>query len=201
MSRLRDPSAASLLRAFLRGLLLAFVLGAPVAAAASEVYRWVDDEGVTHLSSQKPPPGVRYERVTVPGSGRRTVARATGATSSPAGTPAQRAQRERAVATLQHRECVVALEAIDRHARSGRAVDEDEFRRLQQTADRTCSQDPVQRREQEAQAAKLRVAKGDACVDARNRLAEMLEPGRRPTREQLKLQQEFIEAHCTAPVR
>jgi hypothetical protein len=29
----------------------------------------------------------------------------------------------------------------------------------------------------------------------------MLAPGRKPTREQLKVQQEFIEAHCTAPVR
>jgi hypothetical protein len=29
----------------------------------------------------------------------------------------------------------------------------------------------------------------------------MLEPGGRPTREQLKVQQEFIEDHCKAPVR
>jgi hypothetical protein len=204
MTRLRAQSPAWIRRPDVRGLLLALALAAPVAAFASEVYRWVDDEGVTHLSSQKPPAGVRYERVAVAGTSRRTAARSSASASpglSSSGTPAQRAQREAAVATLQHRECVVALESIDRLARSGRAVDEDEFRRLQQTADRNCSQDPVRRREQEAQAAKLRVAKGDACVEARNRLAEMLEPGRRPTREQLKLQQEFIEAHCTAPVR
>jgi hypothetical protein len=72
---------------------------------------------------------------------------------------------------------------------------------LQQTADRTCSKDPDRRREQEQMAAKLRVAKGDVCVDARNKLADMLEPGRRPSREQLKNQQEFIESHCKAPVR
>jgi dephospho-CoA kinase len=80
-------------------------------------------------------------------------------------------------------------------------VDADDFKRLQQTADRNCSADPDKRREQEQMAAKLRVAKGDVCVDARNKLADMLEPGRRPTREQLKNQQEFIEAHCKAPVR
>jgi hypothetical protein len=57
------------------------------------------------------------------------------------------------------------------------------------------------RREQEDMAARLRVSKGDTCVDARNKLADMLEPGRRPTRDQLKTQQEFIESHCTAPVR
>jgi hypothetical protein len=50
-------------------------------------------------------------------------------------------------------------------------------------------------------AARLRVSKGDTCVDARNKLADMLAPGRRPTRDQLKTQQEFIESHCTAPVR
>ena len=42
---------------------------------------------------------------------------------------------------------------------------------------------------------------GNCLDDARNKLADMLEPGRRPTRDQLKTQQEFIESHCTAPVR
>jgi hypothetical protein len=96
---------------------------------------------------------------------------------------------------------VVALEAIDRMGKGGQAVDPAEFRRLQQTADQNCSKDPVQRGQQEEMAARLRVAKGDTCVDARNQLADMLAPGRKPSREQLKVQQEFIEAHCTAPVR
>ena len=60
---------------------------------------------------------------------------------------------------------------------------------------------PTRRGEQEQMAARLRVAKGDVCVDARNKLASMLEPGKRPTREQLQTQQEFIEGHCTLPVR
>ncbi len=113
----------------------------------------------------------------------------------------QIASRNAVVSELQNRECVVALESIDRIARGGQAVDEADFHRLQQTADQTCSKDPDKRREQEQMAAKLRVAKGDVCVDARNKLADMLEPGRRPSREQLKNQQEFIEAHCKAPVR
>ena len=84
---------------------------------------------------------------------------------------------------------------------AGTAVDATEFRRLQQTADQNCSTDPTVRGKQEEKAARLRVARGDVCVDARNQLADMLEPGRRPTRDQLKTQQEFIESHCTAPVR
>ena len=105
------------------------------------------------------------------------------------------------VTSLRNRECVVALESIDRLAKGGQAVDPAEFSRLQQTADQNCSKDPAVRRQQEDMAARLRVAKGDTCVDARNKLADMLEPGRRPTRDQLKTQQEFIESHCTAPVR
>ena len=111
------------------------------------------------------------------------------------------ARRNDIVTSLQTRECVVALESMDRMAKGGQAVEPSEFRRLQQTADQNCSSDPAVRRQQEDMAAKLRVAKGDVCVDARNKLADMLEPGRRPSREQVKTQQEFIESHCTAPVR
>ena len=116
-------------------------------------------------------------------------------------SPEQVARRNAAISELQNRECVVALESMDRLARSGRPVEPTEFRRLQQTADLNCSKEPATRRQQEEQAAKLRVAKGDVCVEARNKLADMLEPGRRPTREQLKIQQEFIESHCKVPVR
>jgi hypothetical protein len=188
------------------GLIVAgLALWAGPAAAANTVYRWTDASGVVHLSSDKPPNGVKYERMAW------TPSRNASGKRSPAGSPAgnrllaasseQIANRNAVVSELQNRECVVALEAIDRLARGGQAVDEADFRRLQQTADRNCSADPDRRREQEQMAAKLRVAKGDVCVDARNKLADMLEPGHRPTREQLKTQQEFIEAHCKAPVR
>ena len=92
-------------------------------------------------------------------------------------------------------------EAIDRMAKGGTAVEPAEFSRLQQTADQNCSKDPAGRRQQEEMAARLRVSKGDTCIDARNKLADMLEPGQRPSRDQLKTQQEFIESHCTSPVR
>lgn len=179
---------------------------AGTAAAASSVYKWVDAAGVTHLSSSKPPAGTKYERVVLESSRRPTPA---GVTSHPAGvrsgtqvaSAAQVARRNETITSLRNRECVVALESIDRLARGGEAVDPSEFSRLQQTADQNCSEDPAVRRQQEEMAARLRVSKGDACVDARNRLADMLEPGRKPTREQVKAQQEFIESHCTAPVR
>jgi hypothetical protein len=201
----RDPGCRATL------LLLASVLAwaAPVGATTA-VYRWVDANGVTHLSSDRPPAGVQYEALkvgtTTVSTTRRTTSTGKGkpgssATHVAAVSPEQVARRNDAISELRNRECVVALEAIDRLARGGEPVDPTEFRRLQQTADANCSADPAQRRQQEDQAARLRVAKGDACISARNQLAEMLEPGRRPTREQLKSQQEFIEAHCKAPVR
>jgi hypothetical protein len=95
----------------------------------------------------------------------------------------------------------MALETLDRLARDGQAVEPAEFTRLQQTADRNCSKDPAERRQQEEQAARLRVSRGDTCVAARDKLAAMLDGTQRPSREQLQTQQEFIESHCTAPVR
>lgn len=184
---------------------IAVCLGVAPARAGNTVYKWVDPSGVVHLSSDKPPSGVKYERMAWTSSkgtsGKRSVAAPSGSNRLLAASSEQIASRNAVVSELQNRECVVALERIDRLARGGQVVDESEFRRLQQTADQTCSKDPIQRREQEQMAAKLRVAKGDVCVDARNKLADMLEPGKRPTREQLKNQQEFIEAHCKAPVR
>jgi hypothetical protein len=182
------------------------LLGAVTAYASTSVYKWTDASGITHLSSDKPPVGTPYERVTL-ATAKPASKRSGSAGSSPtrvasaATTPEQASRRNEMVTSLQNRECVVALEAIDRMGKSGQAVDPAEFRRLQQTADQNCSKDPVQRGQQEEMAARLRVAKGDTCVDARNKLADMLAPGRKPTREQLKVQQEFIEAHCTAPVR
>lgn len=189
-------------------LLLGFATG---ASASSAVYRWVDASGITHLSSAKPPAGTKYERVVLASTGKAAPSlsgRATyGAANAPAGasltgaSAEQVARRNDVVMSLRNRECVVALESIDRLAKDGQAVEPAEFSRLQQTADQNCSKDPAVRRQQEDMAARLRVSKGDTCIDARNKLADMLEPGRRPTRDQLKTQQEFIESHCTAPVR
>ena len=183
------------------------------AHAGAAVYKWVDDQGVTHLSSERPPSGIKYERMAVgTGAAPRSASGRTGSRGTNGGahpgnvriaavSQEQLSRRTAAISELQNRECVVALEAIDRIAHGRTPVEPAEFRRLQQTADATCSQDPSTRRQQEEQAARLRVSKGDVCVDARNKLADMLEPGRRPTREQLKTQQEFIESHCRAPVR
>jgi hypothetical protein len=180
------------------------VWATPVSASGA-VYKWVDASGVVHLSSEKPPSGVKFERMALApmknGGSKRSASPSSGTNRLLAASSEQLASRNAVVAELQNRECVVSLEAIDRIARSGNVVDPVEFKRLQQTEDQNCSQDPARRREQEDMAARLRVAKGDVCVDARNKLADMLEPGRRPTRDQLKSQQEFIEAHCKAPVR
>jgi hypothetical protein len=206
MARFAKPG--SRLRTALAASVAAWLcLGWQPAVASSTVYRWVDASGVTHLSSQRPPAGVPFERMQVAGSlasssrPRASTSQSSGSTRVAAASSEQVARRSAVVGELQNRECVVSLEAIDRMARSGEPVDPREFERLQQTADRTCSKDPATRRKQEESAARLRVSRGDACVDARTRLADMLEPGHRTTRDQLKAQQEFIESHCTAPVR
>ena len=48
-------------------ILLAVLLASP--AAVAQVYRWVDENGVTHLSSEKPPAGVKAERIDIKTSG------------------------------------------------------------------------------------------------------------------------------------
>jgi len=195
--------------ALLCGLALALCLvGAARNAAAASVYKWVDAAGVTHLSSEKPPSGVKFERLSVASTPSSARPGGTGKNPSVSGgtrvaatTPAQTARRNDTVNALRTRECVMALESLDRMARAGQAVEPVEFTRLQQTADLNCSKDPAERRQQEEQAARLRVSRGDTCVAARNKLAAMLDGTQRPSREQLQTQQEFIETHCTAPVR
>jgi len=175
-------------------------------AASAQVYRWVDNEGVTHLSSEKPPPGVKAERIDIPGTSKRsssTASRPSGSAGSAAApvSAAQVAQREELLGSLRTRECVVALEALERKTSGAEPTGAAEIRRLKQTAELNCSQDPVRRREQEAMAAKLRVANSPACVAARNQLADMLVPGSAADREQLRTQQAFVDEHCTSPIR
>jgi len=204
----RLPRRVSLRLPWLAGLvMLAGLLASPVAPA--QVYRWVDDEGVIHLSSEKPPPGVKAERIDIGGSGKRSnpgVKQGSlsqggkGPTTVPA-SPEVLASRADLLGRLRTRECVIALEALDRKTSGTEPTSADEIRRLKQTAELNCSQDPALRRQQEDMAAKLRIANGPSCVQARNKLADMLAPGSGVPREQLKTQQEFVDEHCTPPVR
>lgn len=182
---------------------LGLLLLAP-AQASSTVYKWVDASGTVHLSSAKPPPGVAYETISVGPSSRatgRTGGRSGSTSRSPPVTPAQAAQRSAVLSGLQNRECVIALEALDRLTSGTAPTNASEIRRLEQTAELNCSKDPARRREQEEMAAKLRVANSADCVEARDRLAKMLEPGASATRAQVQAQRDFVEGHCSAPVR
>jgi len=176
-------------------------------AVADSVYRWVDTEGVTHISSTRPAGNIKADRIDLgrTSSTPRHSASVSGATRSngAAGrvTPAQAAERESLLAHLRERECVYALESLDRIEAGKKSADPAERQRVQQTVNLNCSNQPQRRSEQEGLAAKLRVANGTDCLEARNQLAAMLEPGRHPQRAQLQALQEFIEAHCTAPVR
>jgi hypothetical protein len=177
--------------------------------AVAQVYRWVDDQGVTHLSSEKPPPGVKAERLDIGGSGKRTGTGTKPGSSSQGGkgpttapaSPEVLANRAELLGRLRTRECVIALEALDRKTSGTEPTSADEIRRLKQTAELNCSQDPALRRQQEDMAAKLRIANSPSCVQARNKLADMLAPGSGVPRDQLKTQQAFVDEHCTPPVR
>jgi len=193
----------------LRQLLLVLLLLVPVLAWSDAVYRWTDAEGVIHISSEKPPKGVQAERIDIRSSPSSSKASSSGNRSSSgsasaprsSATPAQVAQREDVLGSLRTRECVIALESLDRLTSGSQPTSATELRRLQQTAELNCSKDPARRREQEEMAAKLRVENSPSCVEARNRLTTLLEPGSKATREQVDAQQDFVESHCTAPVR
>lgn len=188
-------------------------------AGAANVYRWVDADGIVHLSSDKPPAGVRYETVSVsskPGKSASRVPKSGGtpAKATSAGSSAQLAResdrsvagpqaaaRAQVLATLGNRECVIALEGLDRLTSGAQATTAEELRRLQQTADANCSKEPSVRRTQEEMAAQLRVANSPVCAQARNRLWDMLEQGAKVAAAQLKAQQEFVDQRCTSPIR
>ena len=180
------------------------------SAAFGQVYRWVDENGVIHLSSEKPPAGVKAERIDIrtSSSSKRTASssgsRSASGSNQPAPRPAspeQIAGREQLLSQLKTRECVVALEALERKTDGAEPTSATEIKRLKQTAELNCSQDPVRRSQQEEMAAKLRVANSPSCVDARNKLGDMMAPGSNVSRDQVRAQQAFVDEHCTSPIR
>lgn len=186
-------------------VLLCGILSA-MTVSASTVYKWVDEHGTMHLSSSKPPPGVKFETMNVgspsPGGRKSPSGSGAGGTGHASSTsPAQAAQRSEVLASLRNRECVIALEALDRLTSGTQPTSPAEITRLKQTADANCSSDPAHRREQEEMAAQLRVANGPECVKARNELADMQAKRTRATPEQLRAQQAFVDAHCIPPVQ
>jgi len=187
----------------------ALIVGALLCgqATASTVYKWIDDAGTVHLSTTKPAAGVRYETLNL-GSTSSKASRpaSSGGSVAPnkpaqAVSPAQAAQRSEVLSSLQNRECVIALEALDRLTSGTKPTSATELARLKQTAEVNCSRDAARRREQEELAARLRVANGPECVAARNKLVEMQAPGARATRESLQSQQAYVDEHCIAPVQ
>lgn len=185
---------------------LVALLAAPVQAS-STVYKWVDEFGTVHLSTSKPPAGVQYQTLNL-GSTSGGTAKSSGSTgsaapkkSAPPASPQQVAQRSEVLSNLQNRECVLALEALERLTSGTRPTSSAELKRLDQTVELNCSRDPMRRREQEQMAAKLRVANSPECVTARNQLADMMALGSKAPRVQVQSQQAFVDEHCTAPVQ
>ncbi len=185
-------------------LALLMILSAP-SFASSTVYKWVDEYGTVHLSTSKPPAGVQYQTLNLGSSASKgsSKASARGATApgSSSVSPAQAAQRSEVLSSLQNRECVIALEALDRLTSGTAPTSAAEITRLKQTTEINCSKDPAKRREQEQMAAQLRVANGPECVAARNKLADMMSAGSKASREQVKAQQSFVDEHCIPPVK
>ena len=182
----------------------------PCCAFGDSVYRWTDAEGVIHISSEKPPAGVKAERIDIKtsSSSKRTPSssgsRSLSGSSQPAPRPAspeQVAGREQLLGQLRTRECVIALEALERKTSAAEPTSASEIKRLKQTADLNCSNDPARRRQQEEMAARLRIANSPSCVEARNKLGDMMAPGSNVPRDQVKAQQAFVDEHCTSPIR
>jgi hypothetical protein len=197
-------SFASIPAACRLSVLLACLAALAGPAAASTVYKWVDEHGTLHLSSSKPPPGVKYETLNVgsaAGAGKSGGGKSGASQQGYSGSPAQAAERSEVLASLRNRECVIALEALDRLTSGTQPTSPAEITRLKQTADANCSSDPARRREQEEMAAQLRVANGTECVKARNELADMQAKRKQATPEQLRAQQAFVDAHCIPPVQ
>jgi hypothetical protein len=204
----RRASASGLAR--LGACLLVAAALAP-ADAFAQIYRWVDADGVIHLSSEKPPAGVKAERLDMAGTGKRSStssgARPTSTKAAASGgaarstPPAQVAEREALLGRLRNRECVIALEALERKTGGSEPTSAAEIRRLKQTAELNCSADPARRREQEELAMQLRMANSPSCAQARDRLAGMMAPDAATPRDQLRTQQDFVDEHCTPPVR
>ena len=184
-------------------LLVAVAFVAHLGHAAT-VYRWVDESGVIHITSEKPPAGVRAEKLELP-----TAKPASGAsaksgasqTKSPTASPAQVAERAEVLSSLKNRECVLALEALDRKTSASEPTSAAELRRLQQTVDGNCSTNPTVRSEQEAMAIQLRVSNGPTCTEARTKLSQMLDGSTDTVQGAVRAQQQFVDEYCTPPVR
>jgi hypothetical protein len=183
--------------------LLAASLVTATSAGAATIYKWTDAQGTLHLSSEKPPAGVQYEKLNVASAPAQPTARGSAAarSSSSRASPAQAASRSEVLANLRVRECVIALEALERLTSGAEPTSASELNRLQQTVSRNCSSDPGRRREEEEMAARLRIANGPDCATARQRLARMMQAGADVEREQLRSQQQFVSESCTPPVR
>jgi hypothetical protein len=145
---------------------------------------------------------VKYQALKVGSTSGSGSSKSSGGNSRPStASPAQAASRSEVLASLRNRECVIALEALDRLTSGTQPTSPAEITRLKQTAAANCSGDPARRREQEEMAAQLRVANGPECVSARNTLADMSSKRVQATPEQLREQQAFVDAHCIAPVQ
>jgi hypothetical protein len=185
---------------FLRALLLvATGLLSAAAAQAATIYKWVDEQGTLHLSSEKPPPGVSYERLNVASAPASKPASSSSSTGS-GGSAVSAAGRSEVLSKLRVRECVIALEALERLTSGAEPTSAAELKRLQETAARNCSQDPARRREEEEMAAKLRVANSPDCIEARQRLAQMTAGASTVPGEELRSQRQFVAERCTPPV-
>lgn len=187
-----------------RALVPLLVLFSASCWASSTVYKWTDENGTLHLSTQKPPAGVPYEQLKLrssSGSATSGGSRSGSTSRAPASSAAQTAERNQLLANLQNRECVIALEQLERLTAGSKPTSAAEINRLKETVERNCSHDPARRREQEEMAEQLRESNSPRCVQARNALAGMLEPGSNAPREKLRAQQQFVDENCTPPVK
>lgn len=174
---------------------------------AATVYRWVDADGVIHITTEKPPAGTKAEKLDLPTAKQNpsSTAGRSGSTSTQAKaatvSPALAADRAEVLDSFKTRECVIALEALDRKTSAAEPTSAAEIKRLQQTVAANCSSNPDRRQEQEDMAARLRVANGPTCTEARSKLSAMLDGSAEVAQGAVREQQKFVDDYCTPPVR
>jgi hypothetical protein len=195
-------------------LLALLVLAGIAPAASADVYRWVDASGQVHYSDT-PPVGIRYEVVRTPASApapppEPSAAPSQGAAPT-AAAPAQPEPKRAVAAPADDQACVDALYQVALLSEKRRAFRpgpggtrtylEDaarpaELERLGRERDANCSDDPETRKSQERRAAELAVTLSPDCQTSRGKLELMLDPHTRTPESEVERQREYLRTHC-----
>jgi hypothetical protein len=195
--------------------------------ALAEVYKWVDEEGVTQFGDC-PPTDCVYEELAIPkGPSEEEIEAAEERTreileARKAREAAEKEKQESASLEKQQQEqlraerlqkcaeAIYQLDLLDQKRRifklqtdgSRQYLENDEraveISRITALKDHYCSTDPIDQKEQLELAQELSSALSRRCAAARGTLENMQQPGANPIKEKLESYQAYVEAFCPA---